>query len=144
VALGKHVVRCEGVADTAIASNSFDCRHRPKFSRAAVRGWLATRAAGILPVLHYAFVFMLPASTANIAYLNGAASDPEDLGVHMNLICVLHTWGSAMTHHPHIAKIPPGGGVSLNGQQWAFLLAWILAAGARSLSPALAKAHRHQ
>jgi Putative transposase len=29
---------------------------------------------------------------------------------------VLHTWGSAMTHHPHVHMIVPGGGISLDGR----------------------------
>jgi hypothetical protein len=28
---------------------------------------------------------------------------------------VLHTWGSALTHHPHLHMIVPGRGVSLDG-----------------------------
>ena len=31
---------------------------------------------------------------------------------------MLHTWGSALTHHPHAHIIVPGGGVSPDGQHW--------------------------
>jgi hypothetical protein len=31
---------------------------------------------------------------------------------------VLHTWGSAMTHHPHVHVIVPGGGLSPDGTRW--------------------------
>jgi putative transposase len=31
---------------------------------------------------------------------------------------VLHTWGSALTHHPHAHIIVPGGGFSPDGQHW--------------------------
>ena len=55
------------------------------------------------------------------------AADPQHLGARIGITAVLHTWGSAMTHHPHIHMIVPGGGISLDGQRWissrpAFLL----------------------
>jgi hypothetical protein len=28
------------------------------------------------------------------------------------MLSVLHTWGSALTHHPHVHMIVPGGGFS--------------------------------
>ena len=31
---------------------------------------------------------------------------------------MLHTWGSAITHHPHVHMIVPGGGISLDGERW--------------------------
>jgi hypothetical protein len=31
---------------------------------------------------------------------------------------VLHTWGSALTHHPHVHMIVPGGGLSGDGGRW--------------------------
>ena len=31
---------------------------------------------------------------------------------------VLHTWGSALTHHPHVHGIVPGGGLSPDGERW--------------------------
>jgi hypothetical protein len=30
----------------------------------------------------------------------------------------LHTWGSTLTHHPHVHMIVPGGGISLDGKCW--------------------------
>jgi Putative transposase len=55
------------------------------------------------------------------------AADPKHLGARIGITAVLHTWGSAMTHHPHIHMIVPGGGISLDGRRWissrpAFLL----------------------
>ena len=55
------------------------------------------------------------------------AADPEHLGARIGITAVLHTWGSAMTHHPHIHMIVPGGGLSPGGSRWvssrpAFLL----------------------
>ncbi len=46
------------------------------------------------------------------------AADPEHLGVRIGITAVLHTWGSTMTHHPHVHMIVPGGGISLDGSRW--------------------------
>jgi len=46
------------------------------------------------------------------------AADPKHLGARAGMISVLHTWGSAMTHHPHVHMIVPGGGLSADGSKW--------------------------
>jgi len=134
-ALGGHVARCEECAHTDIAYNSCRNRHCPKCQGTAARAWLAEREAELLPVPYYHLVFTLPAAIADIAYQNKAAiyailfraaaetlmtiaADPKHLGARIGVISVLHTWGSALTHHPHIHMIAPGGGVSLDGQRW--------------------------
>jgi hypothetical protein len=134
-ALGGHVSRCEDCAHTDIAYNSCRNRHCPKCQGAAARAWLAEREAELLPVPYCHLVFTLPAAIADIAYQNKAAiydilfkasaetlmtiaADPKHLGARIGVISVLHTWGSALTHHPHIHMIAPGGGVSLDGQRW--------------------------
>ncbi|MFZ2103763.1 MAG: IS91 family transposase, partial [Roseiarcus sp.] len=134
-ALGGHVVRCEDCAHEAIAYNSCRNRHCPKCQGAAARAWLAEREAELLPVPYYHLVFTLPAAVADIAYHNKAAvydllfkassetlmtiaADPKHLGARVGAISVLHTWGSALTHHPHVHMIAPGGGLSLDGLCW--------------------------
>jgi hypothetical protein len=134
-ALGGHVARCEKCAHTKISYNSCRNRHCPKCQGAAARDWLAAREADLLPVPYYHVVFMLPAAIADIAYQNKAAiydllfkasaetlttiaADPRHLGARVGITSVLHTWGSAMTHHPHVHMIVPGGGVSLDGKSW--------------------------
>jgi len=134
-ALGGHVVRCEDCAHTQIAYNSCRNRHCPKCQGTAARAWLADREAELLPVPYYHVVFTLPAPIADIAYQNKAeiyailfraaaetlitiAADPKHLGARIGLTAVLHTWGSALTHHPHIHCIVPGGGISPDGQRW--------------------------
>jgi len=119
-------------------------RHCPKCQGAAAREWLAAREADLLPVGYFHVVFTLPAEIADIAAQNKAtvydllfrtasetmmtiAADPKHLGARIGITAVLHTWGSALTHHPHIHMIVPGGGISLDGQRWvssrpAFLL----------------------
>ena len=134
-ALGGHVVRCEDCAYTSIAYNSCRNRHCPKCQGVAAKQWLADREADLLPVPYYHVVFTLPAAIANIAYQNKAviyallfkasaetlttiAADPKHLGARVGITSVLHTWGSAMTHHPHVHMIVPGGGISLDGERW--------------------------
>ena len=134
-ALGGHVARCEDCSHTQIAYNSCRNRHCPKCQGAAAKQWLAEREAELLPVAYYHMVFTLPASIGDIAYQNKAviydilfkasaealltiAADPKHLGARVGITSVLHTWGSAMTHHPHVHMIVPGGGFSLDGERW--------------------------
>jgi len=134
-ALGGHVARCEKCAHTLIAYNSCRNRHCPKCQGAAAKEWLAAREAELLPVPYFHVVFTLPAEIADIAYQNKAtiydilfkasaetmltiAADPKHLGARIGITAVLHTWGSALVHHPHVHMIVPGGGFSLDGRRW--------------------------
>jgi len=134
-ALGGHVLCCEGCAEVQIAYNSCRNRHCPKCQGSAARRWLENRQADLLPVDYYHVVFTLPAPISDIAYQNKAviydllfkataetlltiASDPKRLGARLGITAVLHTWGSALTHHPHIHCIVPGGGLSLDRERW--------------------------
>ena len=128
-ALGGHVARCEDCAYTTIAYNSCRNRHCPKCQGAAARQWLAEREAELLPVPYFHALFTLPTRIADIAYQNKAmiydllfkasseavltiAADPKHMGAPIGITAVLHTWGSTMTHHPHVHMIVPGGGIS--------------------------------
>ena len=128
--LGGHVERCQDCGHSRIAYNSCRNRHCPKCQGAAATDWLAAREADLLPVGYFHVVFTLPAEIAPIAYQNKAivydllfrtaaetlltiAADPRHLGARVGFTAVLHTWGSAMTHHPHLRIIVPGGGISL-------------------------------
>ena len=134
-ALGGHVAACERCDHVQIAYNSCRNRHCPKCQGAAARAWLAEREAELLPVAYYHLVFTLPAAIADIAWQNKAvvydllfkaasetlltiAADPKHLGARTGITVVLHTWGSAMTHHPHLHMIVPGGGLSPDGSRW--------------------------
>ena len=135
VALGGHVARCEDCAHTQIAYNSCRNRHCPKCQGAAARHWLAEREAELLPVGYFHLVFSLPGPIADIAYQNKRviydllfkasaeamltiAADSKHLGASSGITSVLHTWGSAMTHHPHVHMIVPGGGLSADRSKW--------------------------
>ena len=155
-ALGGHVARCEDCAHTLIAYNSCRNRHCPKCQGTAAKEWLAEREADLLPVSYFHVVYTLPAALRGIAYQNKAvvydllfkasaettltiAADPKHLGARISFISVLHTWGSALVHHPHVHMIVPGGGFSLDGSNWIacrpryFLTARVLSALFRRL-----------
>lgn len=134
-ALGGHVMACGDCDHATIAYNSCRNRHCPRCQGAAAKDWLADRQADLLPVSYYHLVFTLPAPIAAIAFQNKAevygllfkaaaetlatiASDPRHLGARIGFTSVLHTWGSAMTHHPHLHIIAPGGGLSPDGARW--------------------------
>jgi hypothetical protein len=157
-ALGGHVARCEDCAHTDIAYNSCRNRHCPKCQAAAARAWLAEREAELLPVGYFHLVFTLPSPIADIAYQNKAAiydilfkaaaetlmtiaADPKHLGARIGITAVLHTWGSALTHHPHMHMIAPGGGISADGSRWIscrsrfFLPVRVLSVFARGCEP---------
>ena len=134
-ALGGHVARCEDCAYEHIAYNSCRNRHCPKCQAGAAKAWLAAREAELLPVRYFHLVFTLPKPIADIAHQNKReiynllmrvsadtvikiAADPKHLGARVGITSVLHTWGSAMTHHPHVHMIVPGGGLSADGTKW--------------------------
>ena len=136
-ALGGHVARCENAACgyTEIAYNSCGNRHCPKCQGAASRRWLADREAELLPVPYFHVVYTLPSELRDVAYQNKRvvfnllmkaaaettltiAADPKRLGARIGITAVLHTWGSALTLHPHVHMIVPGGGLSLDNARW--------------------------
>jgi hypothetical protein len=134
-ALGGHVLRCSGCLRTEIAYNSCRNRHCPKCQASAARRWLEAREADLLPVEYYHVVFTLPAPISAIAWYNKRviygllfdiaaetlrtiAADPKHLGADIGATLVLHTWGSALTHHPHVHGIVPGGGLSATRDRW--------------------------
>ena len=134
-ALGGHLLRCDGCGTDQLAYNSCRNRHCPKCQSSAAKRWLDARQADLLPVEYYHVVFPLPAPIADIAYQNKAvvygllfdvaaevlltiAADPKHLGARIGATLVLHTWGSALTHHPHVHAVVPGGGLSPDGKQW--------------------------
>ncbi|SFF13625.1 Transposase zinc-binding domain-containing protein [Sulfitobacter brevis] len=134
-ALGGHVARCDDCKHEHIAYNSCRNRHCPKCQSGAAKTWLTAREAELLPVRYFHLVFTLPKPIADIAHQNKReiynllmrasadtvikiAADPKHLGARVGITSVLHTWGSAMTHHPHVHMIVPGGGLSVDGAKW--------------------------
>jgi len=136
-ALGGYVARCENAqcAHTVISYCSCRNRHCPKCQGSQALTWMEERKAELLQIPYFHIVFTLPAEIAAIAYQNKnaiyallfkaasdtmltIAADPKHLGAKIGITAVLHTWGSAMTHHPHVHMIVTGGGISPDGSRW--------------------------
>src|SRR6516225_2943155 len=136
-ALGGYVARCENAqcAHTVISYCSCRNRHCPKCQGSQALTWMEERKAELLQIPYFHIVFTLPAEIAAIAYQNKnaiyallfkaasetmltIAADPKHLGAKLGITTVLHTWGSAMTHHPHVHMIVTGGGISPDGSRW--------------------------
>lgn len=134
-ALGGHVAACDACGREHVAYNSCKNRHCPKCQGSAARDWMAAQGADLLPVEYFHVVFTVPAEIAEIAFWNPKAvynllfrasaetmttiaAEPRHLGARIGMTSVLHTWGSAMTHHPHIHMVVPGGGLSPDGERW--------------------------
>ena len=133
--LGGHQLHCSKCETDLISYNSCRNRHCPKCQASSAKRWLEARQTQLLPVDYYHVVFTLPAAISQLAFYNKAdmygllmkaaartlatiASDPKHLGAHIGTTMVLHTWGSAMVHHPHVHCIVPGGGIKNGEQQW--------------------------
>jgi hypothetical protein len=114
---------------------STDAESARRLGPACAQRWLEARQADLLPVQYFHVVFTLPAPIADIAYYNKRVvygllfdvsaqtlltigADPKHLGARLGVMLVLHTWGSALTHHPHVHGIVPGGGLSSDGKRW--------------------------
>lgn len=86
-----------------------------------------------MPVSYFHVVFTVPSEVAEIAFNNKAvvyailfdavaptpktiAADPRHLGGEIGFLAILHTWGQALTHHPRIHCLVPGGALSSDGR----------------------------
>jgi hypothetical protein len=134
-ALGGHVEACDRCGHRQAAYNSCRNRHCPKCQATEAARWVEARAAELLPVAYFHVVFTLPAVLGPIALQNPRvvydllfraaadtllqiAADPAHLGAGIGFLAVLHTWGQALQHHPHLHCVVPGGGPSPDGARW--------------------------
>jgi hypothetical protein len=135
-ALGGHVDQCDHCGYKRVHYNSCRNRHCPNCQGLARKKWVHAREQELLPILYFHVVFTLPDELRTITLINQrimysllfqAASetllqlgrDERHLGGQIGIIAVLHTWGQAMTDHPHLHCIVTGGGISNDGSRWA-------------------------
>ena len=133
--LGGHVDACDQCGVCQISYNSCRNRHCPKCQALAKARWLQARLDELLPVEYFHVVFTLPQQIAKIGLQNKRriynllfqataetlrtiAADPKHLGAEVGFLAVLHTWGQALTFHPHLHCIIPGGGFDPSRQRW--------------------------
>jgi hypothetical protein len=134
-ALGGHVEQCGDCGHQRISFNSCRNRNCPKCQGLARAKWLEDRQAELLDVPYFHVVFTVPAEVEVIAFQNQTvvydilfraaaetmrviAADPKHLGAEIGFLAVLHTWGQALTHHPHLHFLVPGGGIASDGKSW--------------------------
>jgi Putative transposase/Transposase zinc-binding domain len=134
-ALGGHIEHCDRCDYQRICYNSCRNRNCPKCQGLARAQWLEDRRSELLDTQYFHVVFTVPQPIAAIALQNKEtvynilfraaaetlrtiAADPKHLGAQIGFFAVLHTWGSAMTHHPHLHCVVPGGGISPDGTRW--------------------------
>jgi len=134
-ALGGHVERCDRCDHQRICYNSCRDRHCPKCQSLARAQWLEDRRSELLDTQYFHVVFTVPQPIAALALQNKEsvynilfrataealrtiAADPKHLGAQIGFFAVLHTWGQALSHHPHLHCVVPGGGISPDGTRW--------------------------
>jgi hypothetical protein len=133
--LGGHLEQCDQCGHERNAYNSCGNRHCPKCQSLARAEWIEKRHSELLDVEYFHVVFTVPEQIASIAYhnkqqvygilfraaaetLRTIAADPKHLGAEIGFFAVLHTWGQALLHHPHLHCVVPGGGLSFDGSRW--------------------------
>jgi hypothetical protein len=131
--LGGHLEACGDCSHTRIAYNSCRNRHCPKCQGPAREAWLDQRQKDLLPTPYFHVVFTVPAAIGAVAFQNKAvvyailfeaalwtlktiATDRRHLGGEIGGIAILHSWGQALTHHPHIHCLVPGGALAQDGR----------------------------
>lgn len=134
-ALGGHLYACDRCGIITERYNSCRNRHCPKCQHLEKLRWLEARSEELLPVQYFHTVFTIPCQLNSICLDNQKimydlllrssaralmkiAADPKFLGAKIGALAVLHTWGSRLQFHPHCHCIVPGGGFSLDGEQW--------------------------
>jgi hypothetical protein len=134
-ALGGHVLQCPGCGHQEVSYNSCGNRHCPKCQATASARWLEAQAADLLDTPYFHVVFSLPGVLAPLASANPrlaygllmraaaatlleVAADPQHLGAEVGVLAVLHTWGQALTLHPHVHCVVTGGGLAPGGDRW--------------------------
>jgi hypothetical protein len=134
-ALGGQIEQCDACGEQRICYRSCRNRHCPKCQSLARADWIEHRQAELLNCEYFHVVFTIPDKIAAIAYQNKEvvynilfqataetlrtiAADPKHLGAEIGFFAVLHSWGSALLHHPHLHCVVPGGGPSSDGTRW--------------------------
>jgi hypothetical protein len=134
-ALGGQIEQCDQCGYRCICYQSCRNRHCPKCQSLARTKWIEDRRDELLNCEYYHVVFTVPDKIGALAYQNKEvvynilfqataetlrtiAADPKHLGAEIGFFAVLHTWGSALLHHPHLHCVIPGGGLSSDGTRW--------------------------
>jgi putative transposase/transposase-like zinc-binding protein len=135
-ALGRHRDVCSGCGkDFGFSFNSCRNRHCPKCQTQARDRWVAARIGELVPLNYFHVVFTVPHQLSPLMLQNKrtlydllfrcvadtlleVAANPKRLGAEIGFLCVLHTWGQTLIHHPHIHCVVPAGGFAPGRARW--------------------------
>jgi hypothetical protein len=135
-ALGRHRDRCTQCGeDLGFSFNSCRNRHCPKCQTQARDRWVAARTRELVPLTYFHVVFTVPHQLSELILQNKrvlydllfntvantlleVAANPKRLGAEIGFLCVLHTWGQTLVHHPHIHCVVPAGGFGPRRTCW--------------------------
>ena len=134
-AMGGHVNACDKCGKHQVSYNSCRNRHCNKCQYTKQLVWV-DKLRSTLPVCRYFHVvFTIPSQLHKTFYINQrecykllfkasaealqkVSSNPKFLGAQTGAVSVLHTWGQALTYHPHIHMLAPAGGLSNDRVEW--------------------------
>lgn len=133
--MGGHLDKCSHCNHQQLSYNSCRNRHCNKCQYTKQLIWV-DKLRSTLPVCRYFhLVFTIPAQLHKTFYINQqecykllfkasaealqkVGANPTFLGAQTGAVSVLHTWGQALTYHPHVHMIVPAGGLSEDGTEW--------------------------
>jgi predicted Zn-ribbon and HTH transcriptional regulator len=133
--LGGHTLKCNNCGHVEHAYNSCRNRHCPKCQYLKQVVWVDKLKARLLPVKYFHIVFTVPSSMHKLFYANQgicynllmksasqailkAGENPRFLGAKTGCVAILHTWGQALTYHPHVHLLVPAGGFDSDQLEW--------------------------
>jgi len=99
--------------------------------------WVDKLKSALPATRYFHLVFTLPQALHKLFYVNQSccyslllnaaiksvkqvAGSKNGIGIGANVggIALLHTWGQALTYHPHVHMLVPAGGLSEDGMEW--------------------------
>jgi len=133
--MGGHIHKCKKCNHAKLAYNSCRNRHCNKCQYLKQLVWVDKLKSNLPVCKYFHVVFTIPASLHKLFYLNQresyhalftasaqalkkVASNPKYLGAQTGAVSLLHTWGQALTYHPHIHMLVPAGGISEDHSEW--------------------------
>lgn len=133
--MGGHTLKCDTCGHVQHAYNSCRNRHCPKCQYLKQVVWADKLKARLLPIKYFHIVFTVPSTLHKLFYANQAicydllmksasqavlkaGENPSFLGAKTGCAAILHTWGQALTYHPHVHMLVPAGGFDSEMVEW--------------------------
>ncbi len=133
--LGGHTLICNNCGHVQHAYNSCRNRHCPRCQYLKQIAWVDKLKSRLLPVKYFHIVFTIPLALHKLFYANQgvcydllmrsasqavlkAGENPAFLGAKTGCVAILHTWGQALTYHPHVHLLVPAGGFDSDLIEW--------------------------